>query len=87
MINYSSEKMERVNRRAAERLYNSGVAVGLCPCKMNPEHPYFNMLAWVNSSDDPERSFTALCNAFTWYNCNAETGQYIAFYVLKDTQA
>ena len=49
MINYSSEKMERVNRRAAERLYNSGVAVGFCPCKMNPESPYFNMLAWVDN--------------------------------------
>ena len=87
MINYSSEKMKRVNRRTAERLYNSGVAVGLCPCKMDPENPYFNMLAWVNNSIESDKSFESLCNAFSWYNCNAETGRYIAFYVLKDTQA
>ena len=87
MINYSSEKMQRVNRRIAERLYNGGVAVGLCPCKMNPEHPYFSMLAWVDNSIESEKSFESWCNEFSWYNCNNETGRYISFYIKKGTQA
>lgn len=71
------------------------VTVTLCPSKMypNPGHP-FNMSVAVTlkheggevvhvSNDDPNdtQPLETLLNSFSYYNCTAETGKTIHFYV------
>ena len=71
--------MERVNKTRAEKLFKGGETILFIPCKLNPTSPWsIGVEVNTNSTDC---SFNELCNAITYYNCNAETGKYLAYYV------
>lgn len=71
---------KRVNRRKAKRLFESNQTIMLCPHKMNP-FGQWQVGASYNRLDDESRSFDRLAMNSTWYNCNNETGNYLAYYV------
>ena len=71
---------QRVNKRKAKRLYESGENVVLCPHKMNPLGNW-QLITIHNRLDDESISFDRLAMASTWYNCNNETGNYLSYYV------
>ncbi|SCJ99956.1 Uncharacterised protein [uncultured Eubacterium sp.] len=82
MNKYHFSKLERVSKTRAKQLYNNGFSVLFIPCKLNPENNFYNLGIWENIFLQGQyNSFEELENAFTFYNCNAETGKYIAFYV------
>lgn len=85
MRKYDFKTLERIDRRKAAALYDLGLDVLFIPCKLNPENNFYNLGIWENIFLDGQyNSFSALENAFTFYNCNNETGKYIAFYVKRE---
>lgn len=76
--------MKRVNKRVARRLFNEGKIITVFPCKANPRSPWWFGMEWDRNyllSIGEDGDFDKLCNTFTYYNCNYETGYYPAFYV------
>ena len=69
---------ERITKKNALNVYNSGIPVLLCPVKMRPFTPW-HLEAYVDKSSG--RSFDNTVNEFEYYNCNRETGMYTAFYI------
>ena len=69
----------RVSRRKAQKEFEDGNDVVLCPCNLRPDsawRPY----GIINKGT--VESFSNCVNMFEAYNCiNEETGKYAAFYV------
>lgn len=85
MKHYNFKTLERVDRRKAVTMYHFGLDVLFIPCELNPENDFYNLGIWENQFLIGQyANFTALENAFTAYNCNSETGKYIAFYVKRE---
>jgi hypothetical protein len=86
MKHYNFDSVQRITKRKAEQLYNYGFDVLFIPCNLNPENNFYNLGIWenVNLSGQYD-NFEKLVNAFTYYNCNSETGKYIAFYMKRET--
>ena len=83
MIKYNINDLQRIDKRQARRLYNAGYDVLFLPCNMNPVS-LWGMGIWQNLTDWGQyKDFDTLCNWYTWYNCTAETGRYIAFYIKR----
>ena len=74
--------LKRIPRNKARNAYNNGLDVLFIPVNCNPINHYWNLGIWENKSLDGQyTTFETLCNAFEFYNCNRETGKYIAFYI------
>ena len=71
--------MKKINKAAARKLFNSGAAVMIAACKMNPCSAWFGG-CWIQSGEDVN-NFDLVVNTFEAYNCSAETGRYAAFYI------
>lgn len=71
----------RITKADARKLYDAGHIVYLCPVNLNPLSPWGLMLTVANDIVGYEgMSFEKVVNAATYYNCNGETGRYLAFY-------
>lgn len=74
--------LKRIPRNKAKAAYNNGLDVLFIPVNCNPLSNYYNLEIWENKNLEGQYSnFESLCNAFEYYNCNNETGKYIAFYI------
>ena len=74
--------LKRISKNVAKSVYNHGLDVLLIPVNCSPVNRYWNLGIWENNKLDGQyKSFETLCNAFEVYNCNNETGKYIAFYI------
>lgn len=71
--------MEKVNKTKAKKLFESGKTILFIPHKLNPASPW--SMGMEVSADSTDCSFNELCNAIAYYNCNTETGKYLAYYV------
>jgi len=83
MKQYRTNGIVRISKQMAQRMYANGVDIMLLPCKLNPETPFIKN-AWINNhmkEDEIEMEFNTLCNAYRYYNCNKEAGEYISFYI------
>lgn len=83
MITYETSKYIRISKAEAKKKYENGDSVLFIPCKLNPENSWGlgieeNKYLWGQCD-----SFEKLCNEYTFYNCNSETGTYIAFYTRR----
>lgn len=85
MKKYNFKTLERINKRAAKKIYNSGVEVLFIPCRLNPENNFFNLGIWINKNMQGyyHFEFETIVNEFEWYNCRSDTGLYTAFYIKK----
>ena len=77
-----NEKIIRVNRKTARRLYEAGKTIYLLPCKMRIDN-HWTEPAPANIETDGHGNFEKLENAYSYYNCNNEVGRYIAFFAEK----
>lgn len=75
--------LTRINKATARKLYESGKEVFFCPCNLNPLSPW-GLGIWEHPADwgNNGQRFDDIVTAYTWYNCNSETGRYVAFYVM-----
>ncbi len=85
MREYVGKDLIRISKRMARELYEYGYKVYFCPCNLNPENPCWSLGIWENKYLWGQyEDFDKLCNEYTYYNCNSETGEYISFYIKKD---
>lgn len=80
MKHYTIDGLERISKATARKLYNQGIPVYACPCKLRPGRPWSPEVMFPT---DTGRTFDQLVNAATFYNCTPETGKYLAFYVAE----
>ncbi len=65
--------------KTAERLFNKGTPVYLCPSKAKPHDGVFSLAVKIEPENGSD--FEKLVNAFRYYNCNSETGKNVSFYI------
>lgn len=72
----------RITRKEARKRYNAGEVIRMCAVKLSPVNMWGCFADCCREALSPRsREFDTVVNAFTFYNCNAETGRYPAFYV------
>lgn len=84
---------KRITKKEAARRYAAGETVRICPVNVSPVNVW-GFYADENSRDYTEvstdgfnttiarnRAFDTVVHAYSFYNCNAETGRYPAYYV------
>lgn len=70
---------KRVNKTTAQRAYNNGLRVVLCPCNLRPGYPFHPE---ISISGKAESSFENQLKAFEFYNLRGkETGRYTSFFI------
>lgn len=92
-LNGNRIELQRVTKTTAKKEYNNGTVIFAVPCKVVPD---FDAM-WIKPCkfdlqrvlDDYEgypdllamHGFISRINAFEYYNCNNEVGNYAAFYI------
>lgn len=69
---------ERITRNKAERAYNEGYRITLCPVNIRPRSSFCPPIPVTNGCG---RTFRAVVNEFEAYNCYGETGKYAKFFM------
>lgn len=69
--------MKRISMAAARRLFNNGVEIYMLPSKVAVENIWI-LPANLHKGDS---SFDVQVSAYRYYNCSAETGNRIHFYI------
>lgn len=77
-IKVNNNTYRRLNKTTANKLFDRGEIIMLCPCKMNLHSPWA-ILAEITKTGD--RIFDSLVNDFVYYNCSNELGQYPHYYI------
>ena len=86
----------RVSKRAAERLYDNGEVIYLCPFRLRPGGPWHPEIA-VTKTDLTQdcgtqyfisntRDFEKVVSDYTYYNCSYSVGEYPAYYIKEQVQ-
>lgn len=69
--------MKRISMATARRLFNKGIEIYMLPSKVAVENIWI-LPANLHKGDS---SFDVQVNAYRYYNCSAETGNRIHFYI------
>lgn len=70
---------KRINKTQAQRAYNNGLRVVVCPVNLRPGYPWHPEISVSGKSG---ATFEEMLNAFIYYNIQGnETGKYAAFYI------
>ena len=72
--------LKKIDKRTARKMFNNGKKIMFIPCKLNP-CSIWNCGVWHQLSDGVTHDFDTFCNAVAFYNCNSETGKYLAYYI------
>ena len=83
MNTYIINGYKRISKAAARKAYDNGETLRIVPCKVAPVNAWgigFDERKAEGSAEYVGR-FDSLVNGITWYNCNAETGYYLAYYI------
>jgi len=72
--------MKKITKATARKMYNNKQSFIMVPHKMHPNSIFAVEIkpGWMF------RNFDVMYNEFRYYNCNPETGYYIAFYIKED---
>lgn len=71
--------LKRINKTTARNLFNRGIEILACPCKIDPCNPWGLVFTLETTLTE---NFDTAVNNITYYNCNYETGYYLAYYIL-----
>ena len=83
MRQIETKNFKRISKAAARKIYENHGEIYMCACNVHPENSYGLLLGPVNTW----YPFDNMVSQATFYNCNAELGQYLAFYVRKGVDA
>ncbi len=87
---HSGNRWERVSAQKARAAFLNGDSVTICPCKMSPwglYNPSFTIRkddethSWELEHYGAAGVWERLVNSAIAYNCNHETGYYLAYYL------
>lgn len=76
MNHITIKNLERITKKTAEKLYNSGEFVYICAHKINP----IGTIGACRIDKNSGKTFKQIINEFIFYNCTHETGYYPAYY-------
>ena len=82
MKRYTIDGLERISKATARKLYNQGIPVYACPCKLRPGRPW-NPEVQYPFPPDPGATFDALDSAATYYKCGADAGNRLTYYTAE----
>ena len=72
----------RISKATARELHHAGKEFLVVPRKLNPANRFFAMGSVIDKAMFPD--FDKICNTMQYYNCNYETGYYLAFYTVTE---
>lgn len=72
--------MKHINMTQARKLYNEGTSIYLLPSKAVPDSIWIFPVK-ISHDVQAQDDFDAKINAYHYYNCTAETGKRIHFYI------
>lgn len=78
---------KRISKPKARRLFNDGADVYILPHKIMPGGLWYEPFNMRESLDDHRKDFDEIGSRYTYYNCMAETGHYVSFYVKENEDA
>ena len=76
-------EFKRVSKRVAEKRYDAGEVIYMCPSKLRPGEPWHPEVAVTKRFDsgDAKMMFEHDVARFEYYNCTYSAGYYAAFYI------
>jgi len=82
-VDRNGNMWNRVNRRKAAQLFEKGYKIAMTPVNVNPSGPlgFYEVAGKMKHDEYEGRTFETLCATCEAYNCNSETGRYLAYYV------
>ena len=72
--------MKRITMTQARKLYNKGTKIYLMPSKAVPGSIWI-LPTRISMIDHNPKAFDSEVNAYRYYNCTAETGKRVHFYI------
>lgn len=69
--------MIRISKHEARKMFAQGATFFMVPVNLHPRH---SIAIDARVASDFEHDWDKLYNAFTYYNCNWDTGYYPAYY-------
>ena len=72
--------MKRINMTQARKMYNEGTSIYLLPSKAIPGSIWIFPVK-ISHDVQAQCDFDTKVNAYHYYNCTAETGKRVHFYV------
>ena len=72
--------MKRISMAQARKLYSEGIDIYLLPSKAEPGSIWILPIK-ISKDGQTHSDFDTKANAYRYYNCTAETGKYIHFYI------
>lgn len=75
--------MIKIRKNTARKLFNNGKELILMPCKCHWGAVGLMGIA-ISKNYITHADFDSLVNAFEYYNCNSQLGNYTAFYFLGE---
>ena len=82
MRHIETTNYKRISKQAARKIYENNGDLYMCPVNINPENSWGLLLGPVTTL----KPFDEMVQWATWYNCNSECGQYMAFYIKKESE-
>lgn len=78
---------KRIDKKAARRAYNNNLTIIIAPVNLHPFNNYFSLTMDINKENIncDFQPFETIINAYEFYNCNNETGNYTAYYIPVET--
>ena len=76
----------RISKAAAKKAYYNNDNLAFCPVKLRPGFAWYPEIT-CNLELCGGRSFEQALSSFEFYNCNNETGNYTAFYIVEEISA
>lgn len=85
--NYDGKVLVRINKKTAHRMYKEGNIIYACPVFSNPWLMGVNAIDWMITMSDEEKEnyWNHMLNLIAFYQCSAELGHYLKFYVEGET--
>lgn len=72
----------QINKTAARKRFENGETIYFTPSKMLFDNPWqYPVNVQKNDKWFKDYSFDKICNQYEYYNCDAERGKYIHFFV------
>lgn len=72
----------QINKTAARKRFENGETIYFTPSKMFFDNPWqYPVNVQKNDKWFKDYSFDKICNQYEYYNCDAERGKYIHFFV------
>ena len=74
-----TNEVKKVSKRTAQKLFNEGTMIFLQSSNIMFDNVWQHALSIDNRDSE---SFEKICNSYKYYNCDAQRGNYIHFYII-----